>query len=336
MKQIKHIFSCLLLGCMLLSGSGCSNEMSDTVPGTEGEMTLHINIASAETSGIRKFDYAPGEIPESRIARFTVFIFNENGTREAVLNYPRISDVHGDSENGEISIRFSKDDLNARADLSSIKKVFVVANHNFEENYPETIDALLDTTISYWVKVNGQTTSSLTISAPPPMTGSVTHSFMQDPDVTVTLLRSVAKLRVKLIWKNRPPSLTGHLSLSSPIADTIFLFPPLVESQRDRFAHGDAFFELEQDKTTGEWTSEREMCYLFPYINNELFYTSIRINSNDEIYMGYVLLSTVRRNVVYQVNMLLQGQGSTSTIGMSTLVQPWSSVDYEVDVKPKN
>lgn len=330
MIQIKDTYHFILplLVCLLLGACNRESEVSGSPEPESVVLQISLLGNKPETRATKQDEYT-----EEKIESLTLFIFNPEGEREALLVYQREDPrVGGNWDTGEISMHINRDELDA-GDFTTLKTIFAVANYPFTSAAPSRIDELLATRLE---EIPQNRTAI-------PMSGSAKHLFMENRSVQIKLQRSIAKFRLTfLIDLAYPANFNVKYRLLNTTATKSKLFasgepdipqgtplhtdwmrmPPVVPEAGPAgiYYSTDSCYIYEQGRTDSISALHFEMSVYSEYFN-----------------VGIVNPTTpylIMRNTIYDVRIKINGGGYMENIQTQTNVLPWHSTRIESDLLP--
>lgn len=342
MKQniYTRLFTLLVLMPLLLSA--CSKEADWNGGKAPDNISLHISLPDSKT---KNRTTNPAVDTENKIELLTLFIFNPEGAREALLTYtPTQGVVAGDWDTGELDIFISHDEMGG--DLTSLKTIYAVANYQFDPlTAPGTISDLLNTQMDALPQPGHAI----------PMSGMVKNLFVQNNSALIQLERSVAKFRLTVITNDRIPyDMTTAFRLLNRATNKGMLLPSSREPDASPIANDTAWISMPNMPTNVEWDDDagREViigptqttgsCYMYeqdwpPTKENELrFEMILNEGMNYHGTVNPVAPYLICRNMIYDVKLEIYDWGILEYPFITCTIMPWQSDGFESDIMPEN
>lgn len=339
-KIYTPLFTLLVLTPLLLSA--CSQEADLNGSKALDSISLHISLPDSKT---KNRTMNPGVDAENKIELLTLFVFNPEGTREALLTYtPTKGVVAGDWESGKLDVSISHEEMGG--DLTSLKTIYAVANYQFDPlTAPGTIADLLNTQMDSLPQPGHAI----------PMSGMVKNLFAQNNSALIQLERSVAKFRLTVSTNSHvddkyrtvafrllnratnkgmllPPS--GKPDASPVANDTVWISMPNFPINVKRNSDTGREEIIGPSQTTGscymyeqDWPPTKENLLRFEIISSGNVNYHGTINPVDP----YLIC----RNMIYDVKLEIYDYGAWEKKGLQCTIIPWQSDSFESDIKPE-
>lgn len=331
MKQniYTRLFTLLVLMPLLLSA--CSQEADWNGGKAPDNISLHISLPDSKT---KNRTTNPAVDAENKIELLTLFIFNPEGAREALLTYtPTQGVVAGDWDTGKLDISISHEEMGG--DLTSLKTIYAVANYQFDPlTAPGTISDLLNT------QMDALPQPSHAI----PMSGMVKNLFVQNNSALIQLERSVAKFRLSVITNGGIPyDMTTAFRLLNRATNKGMLLPSSGEPDASPVANDTVWISMPDMPTNVEWDHDagREViigptqttgsCYMYeqdwpPTKENELRFEMILGGVyNYHATVNPVAPYLICRNMIYDVKLEIYDWGILEYCNITCTIMPWQS-----------